>query len=377
LDAGYDTVKLLQLRSARGEVSVQACAKWRVPPLLRDDATARRDATIEAVKTMLRSNPFRGRRAVTALKCSELGIKNIRLPKMLEGELAGAVQWEAAERFSFEVAPDRVKFLKAGEVRQGNETQDEIIVMAATRETVERHLETLDRVGLIPTTIGAEPVELFRAFERRLRRRADQDSVNVLLDIGSGSTRVIVARGRQIVFVKSIDIAGKNLTGSAAKQLNLTTQEAEDLRSLVMKEYAATDAAAHESNAGGRPAVPESVRWTIHDAIRGELESLAREIALCLRYCSVTFRGIRPENVIVTGGQAYDPSVLTLLSEQLGVDCQLGRPLWGVDLSGAPAELDRRGALPEWTLCAGLAMKEAGCKDIGDELGAGQHRLSA
>jgi type IV pilus assembly protein PilM len=361
LDAGYDAIKMLQLRSSGSEVSVHACAKWKVPPGLRDDRSARRVATVEAIKGMLKGSSFHGRKVVTALSCSELGIKNIRLPKMLEGELSDAVQWEAAERFNFEVVPDRVKFLRAGEVRQGNETQDEIIVMAASEETVKRHLEMLDCVGLVPVRIGAEPVELFRAFERRLRRQADQ----------------VVARGRQIVFVKSIDIAGRNLTGSAAKQLNLSTQEAEELRSLVMKEYAASDAAAHESGGKEGSAVPESVRWTIHDAVRGELESLAREISLCLRYCSVTFRGIKPENVIVTGGQAYDPSVLKLLSEQLGVDCQLGRPLWGVDLSDSPAGLDRRGALPEWTLCAGLAMKEADGKDIGDELGAGQHRLSA
>ena len=377
MDIGSDTVKMLQLRSSGGELSVNACARWKIPAAVRDDSSARDAATIDAVKGMLQAGKFQGRNIATALSCSQLSMKNIRLPRMLEGELAEAVNWEASERFSFDVAPDRIKYLRAGEVRQGNEVQDEIIMLAVSAETVEHHISLLERMGVVPVRIGAEPVELLRAFERRLTRRSDQGVVNVFLDIGAASTKVVVASGRHIVFIKNIDIAGKNFTDSAAKQLNLSTQQADELRSLIMKEHAAGGTSASDASGTGGIGMSESVRWTIHDAVRAELESLAREVALCLRYCSVTFRGIRPESVTVTGGQAYDPSVLKLLSEQLGVDCQVGKPLWGVELPDSVPELDRRGAMPEWALCVGLAMRETEGKDIGQELGPREHRLSA
>jgi len=378
LDLGADSVKMLQLRSSGEELAVQACARWRVPSSVRYDEARRNELTVEAVRDMLGSNPFHGRKVMTALRCSQLNIRNIRVPKMPEEELAEAVRWEASERFSFEVCPDTVRYLKAGEVRQGNDTQDEVILMVVQKEIADQHLALIHQMGLYPLCVGAEPVELFRTFERKLRRKADADTVSVVLDIGAEATRVVVARGRQIVFIKNINMAGRRLTEAAAKQLNLSIEEADQLRSLVMKEYAdACQDSGSPDEAAASMKVSESVRWTIHDAVRGELEALAREIALCLRYCSVTFRGIRPESVAVTGGQAYDPSVVKLLSDQLGIDCRIGRPLHGVDVSDAPLGQDRRGTLAEWAVCAGLAVRDVEFEDTADDVDDGQHRLSA
>ncbi|HUU60291.1 MAG TPA: hypothetical protein VMZ50_12160, partial [Phycisphaerae bacterium] len=101
-----------------------------------------------------------------------------------------------------------------------------------------------------------------------------------------------------------------------------------------------------------------NVEWTVHDALRGEVEALAKEIALCLRYCSVTFRGLRPDRVTLTGGEAYDPAVRNLLQENLGIECVLGQPLKGIDVSDVDFENDRRATLAEWAVCAGLAARE-------------------
>jgi len=378
LDIGADSVKMLQLRATGNELSVSACGRWKVPPALRHDPGRRRELTIAAVRDMLRSGHFKGKKVATALSCEQLGIKNVRLPRIDDRELCEAVKWEAAERFSFEIAPDGLKYLRAGEVRQGTETQDEIILIAVDEDTVDAHLEMLDEMGLDPQHIGAEPVELFRVFERRLRRTVDREAVTAILDMGCEATRVVVARGRQIVFIKSIDIGGSRLTEAAAKQLNLSVEEAGELRSLIMSKHVETDSASEETRQqGGGKEVSESVYWTIHDAVRGELEALGREIALCLRYCSVTFRGLRAERIILTGGQAYDPSVVKLLSEQLGIECVIGQPLQGISLSGVTFGGNRRGMLSEWTICAGLSVRFLGDGDQRDDAEHEQRRLSA
>lgn len=379
LDIGADSVKMLQLETVGGEVSVRASGRWRVPQAAQQDPSQRRQLVIAAVRDMLRNGKFRGRKVVTALSCKDLEIRNVRLPHLSDGELAEAVKWEAAERFDYEITPDRLNYLRAGDIRQGTETQEEIIMLAVDQETVDGHLELLEEMGLSPEHIGAEPVELFRVFERRLRRHADDDTVSVILDIGAEATRVVVAKGRQIVFIKSIDIAGRRLTEAAARQLNLSLQEAAELRSMIMKDHAESGApSAAEQRAGKDSKIAQSVIWTIHDAVRGELEALAREVSLCLRYCSVTFRGLRPQSVVITGGQAYDPSVVKLLTERLGIECVIGQPLRGINVSDADLGGNRRGMLAEWALCASLAARYvAGKDDTDDDAERGQRRLSA
>ena len=54
----------------------------------------------------------------------------------------------------------------------------------------------LEAMGLRPEHIDAEPLAVFRPFERHLRRRADENAISVIVDIGHSGTKVIVARGQ-------------------------------------------------------------------------------------------------------------------------------------------------------------------------------------
>ncbi|MCD6378277.1 MAG: pilus assembly protein PilM, partial [Planctomycetes bacterium] len=99
------------------------------------------------------------------------------------------------------------------------------------------------------------------------------------------------------------------------------------------------------------------VIWSVSDAIRGCVEALAHEINLCLRYCSVTFRGLRPDKITLMGGQAYDTELVKLMTEYLDTKCVIAQPLLGIDLSEIEAEADRRTELTEWSVATGLVLR--------------------
>jgi hypothetical protein len=86
------------------------------------------------------------------------------------------------------------------------------------------------------------------------------------------------------------------------------------------------------------------------------MEELGREIALCLRYYSVTFRGQRPQKLKLLGGEAADPLLLGVLNASLGIPVEAGRPLFSVDTSRMDA-CDRMGFGSEWATAFGLALK--------------------
>jgi len=374
LDIGTDRIKMLQMQSAGRTMSVRASGHWQLPVSAPRSGDSWRQLVVRAVKEMLQKGNFSGRRVISSLSSSDLLIKNVRLPIMSPSEMAEAVRWEAKERFGRDFAPDQLHCIDAGQIRQGAENCQEVILLAATAEVIDSHIAMLTEMGLSPEHLDPEPQAMFRPFERRLRRRADENEITVVVDLGHSSTKVVVGRGRGLILIKKIDIGGKDLAEAVARQLNLPVEEAVELRRQIIGDHAGADKGADGESA---PGDANSMSWTLIDAVRGKVEELGREVALCLRYCSVTFRGLRPKRVLMTGGQAYDPAVMKLLGEQLNIECQIAQPLRGIDTSAADLGGDRRGMLSEWNLCAGLAFRSAQYERTARKINHEQDRLSA
>jgi Tfp pilus assembly PilM family ATPase len=257
--------------------------------------------------------------------------------------LPAAVAFEARNVFPFDTDLAQIRHLPAGDVRQGSETRHETIVLAAMNEEVDRFVEQFHGSGAVIQSLDIEPCAAYRSIERFIRRREDEQDVHVLVDVGWRRSTVVIGRGRDIAFIKPIDIGGKQLHEAVARNLGLSHDEAVSLRRR-LAETSAVD--------GAR----DPVRQAMSDATRSIVEELGREIALCLRYYSVTFRGARPSRMRLVGGESCDSSLLGLLNAALPIPVEAGRPLYSVNTSRMkPA--DRRGMMSEWTVALGLALK--------------------
>jgi type IV pilus assembly protein PilM len=347
LDIGHDSVKMLQLGVGSRGLSVRAAA---LRPL--DAANAGRgeqalDAALAIAADMLRRGGFVGRSVVAALPRDIVHVKNLRLPVIPAAELPAAVRFEARNIFSFDTTTAYVNYLVAGEVRQGADARQEVIVMAARQAEVDSFLERLDRMGLRVASLDAEPCALYRCQERFVRRRDDEQEVNVLIDVGLRRTQVVIGRGREVSFYKPIDIGGQRLNDIISQKLEISFAEARALRRRI----------AAMPQDGPDVDGQESVRQAVFNATRGTLEELAREISLCLRYHSVTFRGPGPSRVRLLGGEAHDPNLCAILSASLAMTVEAAQPLFNVDCS-AMKPAGRHGPMSEWATVLGLALKK-------------------
>jgi type IV pilus assembly protein PilM len=81
------------------------------------------------------------------------------------------------------------------------------------------------------------------------------------------------------------------------------------------------------------------------------VERLAGELAMCVRYHSVTFRGQPLVRLVLSGGEATQ-QLLDALSKQLDLKCELSDPFRALPASPS---LGRKG---QWDVAAGLAMKD-------------------
>ncbi len=342
LDIGTTTVRMLQLSGREQDLRVVDAGKAGIPAEVKADPNRRRPFLLETVRRLVKERRFHGRETVMTLPAGAMAIRNVRMPKMPDEELVTAVNWEAQNKFPFDTATAVIQYLRAGEVRQGDQVLDEIILLAAPRVEIEAQIQFTCEAGLDLVSLDAEPCAIFRGLERHLRRREDEGAVSVVADIGAQTT-VVISCGRNVAFVKTIPIGGAVFNRAVAESLELAPAEAEALRRR----------GGRRSDAGDEDHVGRAVA----DAMRPHLEDLANEIGLCLRYYGVTFRGARPEQIILTGGEAHDPYIPQTLGERLGMRTEAGDPFRGVRTETLSHVLDRRGTRSEWATAFGLSLK--------------------
>ncbi|MHC4556021.1 MAG: type IV pilus assembly protein PilM [Planctomycetota bacterium] len=364
LDIGHNSVKMIQLLINGEQISVCAADEVRIETGINKDEQTRRNFVISAIKRMLSSGSFYGRNVVSCLPSGKLKITSLRLPEAEKDELEQALRREVAQRFGLNPDKDAMDYVVAGSVQQGDEIKKELILFASDNETIKSHIEMLEQAGLRPVAIDTIPCALFRSFERSLRRQEDKERTAVFVDVGSCFTTVVFGRRGEISFVKQIPIGGIKFIEEVAAKLGISVSEAVMLRETLRVEKGLSapklDSAERRPGDNGQK-IDTSTRQLIIDAVGAVAEDLAREISLCLRYYTVTFRGKRVERAVFAGGGAYEDILLNVLRRQLTVEIEVAQPLRGFDLSSGRTNLnfdsDRRGFLCEWAVVVGLGLK--------------------
>jgi len=349
---------MLQVARHQEQITVTACGQQEIPPGAYSPAEMT-EIRARAITTLLAEQRFAGRDVVIALPWDQLHIRSVRIPPMPEEEVGQAVRFEAAERLGVEPEQAEIRHLLAGDVRQGTEVRQEVIVLGVERAVIQDYVRLLQGVGLRPAAIDAAPCALFRSFERFLRRGEDRNEANVFIDLGYSGTQVAVSRGSELIFVKSIPIGGRRFDELVAESLSLSPNEAVELRRQLRSRHVASAIGLAADDHTGVP-VDENIRRSVLDTLRPALEQLSKEIALCVRYCAVTFRGPRADAVTVVGGEAADADILQVLSDQVNIPFHTGKPMRHVTFETEVRGADRRNGQPEWATALGLALKPRG-----------------
>lgn len=309
LALGESSLRMVQL-AAPGESRVRATAHHTLPAGLDLTSTAYHEAVVEAMTAMRNEAPFAGHCIATAVPASVMQVKNLRLPPMPPAELAAAVAWEAADRLGLDREAAEIRYFDAGEVRQGTEARREVILLAVPRPFIDAHFAAMSSLGFEVAAIDTPDAALVRSVVAGAPADA---AARVIVQIDGERTRVVIARGRRVVFVKPLDAAGRAEASASF------------------------------------PSMPAP------DAAGGDrVADLSRELGLCLRYYSVTFRGDRPQHAVLTGTGAH-AQLASQLAEQSGLSIDLFEPGVALPTAGEAGVAD---ATPgAWCTAWGMALR--------------------
>lgn len=341
VDIGHSCIKMIQLAESDDNLEVLSIGRASLAASAAMDETQRRRCAISAIRQLLSNGRFRGRDAVSALSADELQITSLRLGEAESLQADKALRKEAAQRFNLNGDTDAIDYLLAGSVHQDDEVKNEFIVLAAKAGTIESHISLLEEAGLQPVGIDAAPCALFRSFERAMRREEDKQRTGIFVDVGYRYTTVVFGRNGEICLAKQMPFGTARFDEEIASKLEMAVGDAESLRLRLQREES----------------TEEGTRQLVTDALVSAAEQLAKELSLCLRYHTVTFRGKRVERALVAGGGAHEKVLLDVLQRHLSIAVEPAEPFRGLDLGEAECDDACSHSSADLALAIGLSLK--------------------
>jgi len=184
--------------------------------------------------------------------------------------------------------------------------------------------------GLTVTAVETELVSLVRAL-------APVDKVVLLVDFGARSTDLAIAKNGLLSFSRSIPTAGEAFTRAVAQSLGIEYQQAEQYK----KTYGLS----------GKQ---------LEGKIRGALDPVIRivtdEIKKAIHFYQTEEKGEMPVSVILSGGTAGMPEVISALTKLLGLEVVIGNAFGKVSVEPQAAKSLAPYA-PLYAIAVGLALR--------------------
>ncbi|MDD5459704.1 MAG: pilus assembly protein PilM [Phycisphaerae bacterium] len=352
LDIGGHSIKMLQLAMQDNRPAIQAAKKILITPSIHGDEGAFTDYVVSSIKSALRTEGFLGSDVVCSIPNDILNITSHRLSAT--DDVEQALQKEVQKRFDIEPDNGVIDHLLAGSVQSGEDTRDEYILFAAENEHIKKYIDIVEAAEL--NLIALEPIAcaLFRNFERLYRREEDRERTMLLIDIGNSYTTVVFARSDQINFIKQLHIGGRDIEEEICRRLDVNIEQAGQLHNSLIKSWNKTNSNSSDDNSCQ---FDPSTRQVLVESVGAVSERIANEISICFRYYTVTFRGKRVEQVLVSGGQAHENILLNVLKRHLIPNVEVWDPMLGINMNGVCFSEDRRSLKSEWAAVVGMALK--------------------
>lgn len=388
VDFGADSLKLLQV-TLTDPPQIVAAAMVDVPEHARGEPAARHAFFAESLRFLLRSQPFKGNRAICSIPAYQTLVQHLQIHKAEMDDFDNQVAAQLRQRLNIDPSRMVVRTVQVGPVVRDGTPRQEVICLAAGRDAVMRHIDTARRGKLDVVGMHCEHQALLRAFSHLYRRAGDADRTTCFIDIGGATTKLVIAHGPELVFAKTIHAAGDHFTRQRAQ---LRSQSFSDARAQRVQEASSPPSSTELPGSGlaspARAAAPSGLA-VIEAQIAAErtgpiavspvtrphpsqpsdhgnegdaLECLIDELQLCCRYHQSMFPARAIEKLIFLGGESHHVDICQTIARSLRIGAQLGDPLARLIRStqkSSASGIDMRQPQPGWAVPLGLCLSDA------------------
>lgn len=222
----------------------------------------------------------------------------IDLPKMIPEELEKTIRYQAGSFIPTPVEKSKIDWSVIGNSNQADKV--EVLITSAPNDFVESRLKAVEAAGLNVIAMEPDNMALARAIVA-----ADAVQPQLVLDIGSVNSDLIITIGGTPHLARSIPTGMQNIIRSASQNLGVDPKQAQQF---VLKFGLGKD----------------KLEGRVYGAIIGVIDSLVGEVEKSIRFFQERYGNTNPERIIVTGGASTLPELPLYLANKFSSNVEIG-----------------------------------------------------
>jgi len=358
LDIGTSRVKLVELTAKGASVELTRAAVELTPvDVIRDGKVVQPEQVAVVIKKALAAGHFRPGEVVAAIAGQGVVVRHVQFPKMPEEELREALKWEGQKYIPFPMEEAVVDFEVIHGIADPEAANMEVMLVAAQRSIVDSHLAAIELAGLKVVAVDVQPFTVLRALRYEPlgaeRPPTAGNGIVAYVDIGAGTTDIVIAEGEILRFTRIVPVGGYSFTRAIADGLSVGFEEAEQIKiseARVYQDQSQLNALDARSRA-------------IADAVLDTAREIGTEVRRSLDYHDLQLQGRRDDaavsRVVLAGGGSVLDGLDQYLQGELGLPTTMCDPLRNIAINpkvAAKLDLDKLG--PMLAVGVGLALRE-------------------
>ncbi|MCP3980425.1 MAG: type IV pilus assembly protein PilM [bacterium] len=276
----------------------------------------------------------------TALCGHHVIVKRISLPIMSEAELDESIHWEAEQYIPFEIDDVNLDYQILEGSSLAGDGQMDILLAAAKKDKINDYVGVVGDAGLHATAVDIAAFAIQNCFEANYEFEPNQ--VIALVDIGSAVSTISVLHGGTSVYWRDINIGGNQYTDTIQKELNLSAEQAEQLKR-------------GEEIEG----IPYEKAQPIISAVNEDIGTEIQKTLDFFKQISATDQPL--ERLYLTGGTVQVVHMKESLGERLNTQVELLNPFRKIPPGSKDASPELiNEMMPTATVAVGLALRKMG-----------------
>jgi len=256
-------------------------------------------------------------------------------------QLANAVRFRAHEAIAIPMDAAVLDYHVVSETVDASGALNRRIVLAAAyRESIDRYVTACKEAGIHLIGIDLEAFALLRAVTPPPVDGDPPKAAVIAVTVGHDRTTLAISDGVVCDFTRVLEWGGANLTAAIERGLRVSSDDAEALKhDLTFDDDAADD----------------DQRTAARDAVRRELQTLARELVASLQFYQSQQDSLAIGDILVAGGTTRMPGLVEELERVTRVRVRRADPLTRVDVGDG---VDAGEELPSLAVAIGLGVED-------------------
>ncbi len=299
LDIGTTAIRLVQLRGSEPKALVKYAYTPIDSKVALSDSKADQQKMVQILRDLIEQARITTRNVAVGIPSGKVFITVVDIERLSSAELAKTIRYQADSLIPTPLSESKIDWTLLGDSPK-DKTKVEVLLSSVTNDFVENRLDLLESIGLNVIAFEPDSIALTRSIIP-----SNAASPQMILDIGSKATDLVVTMNGSPRLIRSIPTGTEAILRAASQNLNIDDKQAQQF---VFKFGLAKN----------------KLEGQIYHAIISTIDLLTGEIEKSIKFFQARYANTKVERIIVTGGASALPEFPLYIANKFGINVEIG-----------------------------------------------------